>query len=247
VEKNHTEARNGMSQLLPESHFHHLGRRLGHTFNQPTLLVQAFQHASYVNEQDDTRLENNERLEFLGDAVLDLAVSHFLMDRYPEANEGQLSKYRAMLVGESGLYEIARELKLGQYLLLGKGEEQSNGREKPSILANTLEALVGAVYLDAGFDRTLAVLRRLLWPMLEDVASKALVTDFKSMLQEYTQETAKTVPTYRLEAEIGPPHDKTFRVALILNGERLADGEGKSKKEAEQNAAREAFHCLVGS
>jgi ribonuclease-3 len=223
-----------------------LSKKLGYTFKQPELLLQAFRHASYVNEQADSNLKDNERLEFLGDAVLDLAISGFLMDLFQDAKEGDLSKYRAMVVDEAGLCQVASELDLGHYLLLGRGEEQTGGREKPSILADTIEALIGAIYLDAGFDRTRQVIRRLFSPLIERVDTKEMVHDFKSLLQEYTQKTHNTLPRYRLVEENGPAHDKTFKMVLTLNGVILAEGEGKSKKEAEQNAAREAFLCLKG-
>jgi ribonuclease III len=221
-----------------------LGHKLGHTFNQPELLSQAFRHASYVNEQADSNLKDNERLEFLGDAVLDLAISHLLMKRFEDAEEGDLSKFRAMVVDEAGLYQIALMLGLGDYLLLGKGEEHSSGREKPSILANTTEALIGALYLDAGFDTALEVIGKLFLPLLEKVGTLEIIYDYKSIFQEYTQKTYKTLPNYQLLEEVGPAHDKTFKVALCLNGETLAEGKGKSKKEAEQEAAKEAFICL---
>jgi len=233
-----------MDISLHKSVLEELGRTLGHNFHRPDLLVTAFRHASYVNEQADPDLEDNERLEFLGDAVLDLAVSHLLMDLFHDAEEGDLSKYRAMLVDETGLCHIAIKLRLGDYLLLGKGEEQSNGRQKPSILANTMEALLGALYLDAGFDKTMGIIRRLFLPLLKKVSSRELDKDFKSLLQEYTQRTYKVLPKYSLIKASGPPHDRTFQVKLDLNGKILAWGEGKSKKEAEQKAAKEAFFCL---
>ncbi len=224
--------------------FDELSKELRYTFNQPELLFQAFRHASYVNEQIDLGLEDNERLEFLGDAVLDLAISHFLMELFQHAEEGVLSKYRATVVDEAGLYQVARRLRLGDYLLLGRGEEQCLGREKPSILANTMEALIGALYLDAGFEKTMEILRELFSPLLEKVSADEMVHDFKTLLQEYTQQAYKSLPKYQLVKESGPPHDKTFEVVLTLNEKILAEGGGKSKKEAEQNAAREAFCCL---
>jgi len=227
--------------------FDELSQRLGYTFKRPELLLQALRHASYVNEQDDANLEDNERLEFLGDAVLDLVISDLLMERFQHAEEGTLSKYRALVVDESGLYRVAWTLQLGNYLLLGKGEEQSNGREKPSILADAVEALLGAVYLDAGFNKTMEVITRLFAPLLDRVETEEMVHDFKSLLQEYTQETCKTLPRYRLVRESGPAHDKTFTIVLTLNGEILGQAEGKSKKEAEQKVAREAFLCMKES
>lgn len=234
----------GRSDLKLE--FEELSNALGYVFTQHELLLQAFRHSSYVNEQSDQDLEDNERLEFLGDAVLDLAVSHLLMDNFLDAEEGDLSKYRAMVVDESGLCQIAERLNLGDYLFLGKGEEQSQGRKKPSILANTMEALLGALYLDAGFEKAMDVIRMLFAPLIVRAGTEDMLHDFKSQLQEYTQKIYKTLPSYSLSHESGPAHDKTFRVTLSLNGDILAEGEGKSKKEAEQKAAREAYRCLQG-
>jgi ribonuclease-3 len=224
-----------------------LCKTLGYEFKQPQLLLQAFRHASYINEQCDSSLEDNERLEFLGDAVVDLAISHLLMERFQDAEEGDLSKYRAAVVDEAGLYQIALRLRLGACLRLGKGEEQSGGREKPSILANSVEALIGALYLDAGFGKTLEIIRKLFSSSLKRVGTQEMIHDYKSLLQEYTQASYKTLPRYHLIKESGPAHDKTFTVVLMLNGERLGEGEGKSKKEAEQQVAREVFLCLKGS
>jgi len=221
-----------------------LSRKLGHTFNDPELLLQAFRHSSYVNEQLDVKQTDNERLEFLGDAVLDLVISDLLMKSFQDAEEGDLSKYRAMVVHETALYHVALTLGLGDYLLLGKGEEQTKGREKPSILADTMEALLGAIYLDAGFDRVFEVINRLFLPLLEKVDKKEMLHDYKSLLQEFTQQTYKTLPRYHLIEESGPAHDKTFKIVLTINEEILAEGKGKSKKEAEQKVAREAFFCL---
>jgi len=224
--------------------FESLDKKLGYTFKNPELLVQSVCHSSYVNEQVDSTLEDNERLEFLGDAVLDLAISHILMLRFKDAAEGDLSKFRATVVDEAGLYEVALRLELGEYLLLGKGEEQSRGREKPSILADTTEALIGAIYLDSGFDMAMEIIKGLFSSLLGRVGTEELVHDFKSLLQEYSQQSYKTLPRYRLIKETGPAHDRSFQVALSLKGEVLAEGEGSSKKEAEQNAARVAFFYL---
>jgi ribonuclease-3 len=221
-----------------------LNRKLRYTFKEPQLLVLAFQHSSYVNEQTDSNLRDNERLELLGDAVLDLAITHILMELFEDSNEGDLSKYRAAVVNENGLYRVAQELALGDYLLLGKGEEATSGREKPSILADTMEAVLGALYLDAGFDKTKEIIHRLFLPLLKRIDAGKPSNDYKSQLQEYTQEIYKARPEYVLVEESGPAHDKAFRVALLLQGETIAEGEGKSKKEAEQEAAGKAFECL---
>lgn len=233
-----------MSSKEEKINLQDLNERLGYTFQDTDLLKEAFRHSSYVNERADLGLKDNERLEFLGDAVLDLAISHILMTLFQQASEGDLSKYRASVVNEKGLFQIAKGLGLGDYLKLGKGEKLTQGREKPSILANTLEALIGALYLDAGFSKTSEIIHDLFVPLLGKIDSGQVINDFKSRLQEYTQEIYKVRPQYLLLEERGPAHDKTFRVALRLNGETLAEGEGRSKKEAEQRAAREAFFCL---
>jgi ribonuclease III len=222
-----------------------LSERLEYQFKNDELLAQAFRHASYVNEVGDCDLKDNETLEFLGDAVLDLAVGHILMELFKSANEGELSKCRASVVSERGLFDLARELRLGDYLLLGRGEELSGGREKPSILANTLEALVGAIYLDAGFPKTREIIHKLFISTIERMEIETLRSDYKSLLQEYTQQRFKSRPEYLLLSERGPAHERTFRIAIYLNGELKAEGEGKSKKEAEQEAAREALVWLT--
>lgn len=222
-----------------------LCRKLGYEFGKPELLAEALRHASHVNETGDPLIRDNERLEFLGDAVLDLAVSHLLMNVFRDAKEGHLSKWRASVVNERVLSQLARELDLGSYLVLGKGEEMSGGRDKPSILADTFEALLGAVYQDGGFEPAMGIVRTLLLGNIEQLGEVAPGEDFKSLLQEFTQETYRTRPEYALVSETGPAHDKTFRVGLFLQGKSVAEGEGKSKKEAEQKAAREAFLCLT--
>ena len=221
-----------------------LFEKLEYRFKNNDLLTEAFRHSSYVNERRITGLRDNERLEFLGDAVLDLAVSHILMEVFQDVNEGDLSKYRATVVNEKGLFLMAKELGLGEYILLGKGEDMSKGREKPSILANTMEALLGALYIDAGFELTKEIIHKLFLPVIEALNFNNVSGDYKSMLQEYTQEEYSTLPEYLLKEESGPAHDKTFKVVLCLKGKTIAEGVGKSKKEAEQKAAREAYNCL---
>ncbi len=217
---------------------------LNYSFKNQELLSEAFRHPSYVYEKDDPGVSDNQRLEFLGDAVINLAISHLLMESFPEMKEGDLSKYRASLVSESGLHFIARELELGDYLLLGKGEERTNGRKKPSILTDALEALIGAIYLDGGFTDVLRVIEGIFSPLLNRIGLGGSINDFKTELQEYSQEAFQSTPEYRLEKETGPDHNKTFYVAVYLKGNVLGRGEGKSKKEAEQRAAKEALACL---
>jgi len=227
-----------------KSRFQKLQDQLRYRFKDTAQLQQAFQHASYVNENVDEKLKDNERLEFLGDAVLDLAISHLLMDRFPGADEGTLSRFRAMLVDEQGLCRVASRLHLGDFVLLGKGEEQTQGRRKPSILANTMEALLGAMYLDGGYESAFQVIQRIFAVSLERIDTPEMVHDFKSRLQEFTQKMNRMMPRYRLVDENGPPHDRRFVVEIAYNGRTIARGEGRSKKEAEQHAAREALSCL---
>ena len=218
-----------------------LEKALGYVFKNPSLLAQACRHASYVNERDDRDFGDNERFEFLGDAVLDLVVSHILMFRFPDVDEGVLSRYRAMLVDEAGLFAVATGLRLGNHIMLGKGEEHSSGRTKPSILANAMEAVLGAIYLDGGYERAFEVIENLFSSSLQGLENPAKAHDYKSRLQEFTQKAYKSIPKYRLVQEEGPPHDRRFLVELNHRGQILAQGWGKSKKEAEQSAAREAL------
>jgi ribonuclease-3 len=166
------------------------------------------------------------------------------MESFPEMKEGDLSKYRASLVSENGLSCIALELELGDYLLLGKGEERTDGRKKLSILSDALEAFIGAIYLDGGFTEALRVIAKLFSSLLESISHGKSVNDFKTDLQEYSQEAFQSTPQYRLEKETGPDHNKTFYAEVYLKGDLKGKGKGKSKKEAEQNAAKEALTCL---
>jgi ribonuclease III len=230
------------------SQFEALEGVLGHTFRDRALLEQALRHASWCNEQpaSATPLDDNERLEFLGDAVLDLVVGHRLMTRFPLLREGQLSVMRAQVVSEAGLSEVAAQLGLGQWLLLGKGEEKSGGRTKPSILADAFEAILAAVYLDGGFTAAWDLVGRLLAQRIDTVEPKSFY-DFKTRLQEASQARLKATPTYRVVNELGPDHDKRFVVAVTIGEDEWARAVGKSKKEAEQMAAAEAHFRLEGS
>lgn len=219
---------------------------LGYTFRDRGLLEQALRHASWCNEHTAAKLEDNERLEFLGDAVLDLVVGHKLMTRYPQLREGELSVTRAQVVSEAGLSEVAGQLGLGDWLVLGKGEEKSGGRSKPSILADAFEALLAAVYLDGGFAAVWEIADRLLTYRIETVEFKGFY-DFKTRLQETSQARLKSTPTYRVVQELGPDHDKRFVVAVTIGDDEWARAVGKSKKEAEQMAAAEAHFRLEGS
>ncbi len=222
--------------------------KISYRFKKKDLLEEACRHSSFVNEQPETHLtaacvKDNERLEFLGDAVLNLVVGHVLMDRYPQLPEGDLSRMRAHLVNESELAIVAREIDLGDFLLLGKGEIQSNGREKKSILADAFEAVVAAIYLDGGFDAAFRFVRDRFVDRVSGTASPVSVADYKSRLQEIVQTTHKAMPIYEVIGESGPDHDKTFAVRITVC-DLAAEGIGKSKKTAEQDAARQALMLL---
>lgn len=217
--------------------------KLGHKFNSKELLEEALRHSSFVNEQPKSDLRDNERLEFLGDAVINLIVGHILMDRHPHLKEGDLSRTRANLVNESQLAVIARSLDLGGFIRLGKGEIQTDGREKNSILAGAFEALVAAVYLDGGFKTAFRIIENSFVPFLELVHSVTDSYDYKSQLQEWVQEKQGEIPKYKVIREEGPDHDKTFWISV--NAFDLeTEGRGKNKKTAEQDAARKMLEVL---
>jgi len=217
--------------------------KLNYKFNNPGLLEEALRHSSFVNEQS-VDLRDNERFEFLGDAVLNLVIGHLLMQRYPDLKEGELSRNRANLVNEYQLAEVALDLNLGVYIQLGKGEIQSNGREKKSILANTLEAVIAAIYLDGGFEAAFSFVSSHFGESLNTIATSMAYNDYKSRLQELVQLTYKVVPVYHVVEESGPDHNKTFIVHLDVKG-LDTEGVGKSKKMAEQDAARKALEILT--
>ena len=220
-----------------------LQQKLCYEFKNLDFLVESLRHSSFVNENLELDIQDNERLEFLGDAVLNLVVGHMLMVRYPDLKEGDMSKMRANLVNESQLASIAQEMNLGSYLQLGKGEIQTKGWEKPSILANTFEAVIAAIYLDGGFDATFKIIDGQFSLLLESVVMSTVNHDFKSQVQELVQMKQQKVPAYTVVHESGPDHDKTFRVQLNA-GKIQTEGEGKSKKAAEQNAARKCLKLL---
>ncbi len=209
----------------------------------PALLEEALRHSSYVNEQLDADMRDNERLEFLGDAVLNLVIGHLLMQTYPQMHEGDLSRIRANMVNETQLAEIARSLDLGPHLLLGKGEIQSNGQEKNSLLANAFEAVVAAIYLDGGLEAAAAMVQYHFSDLVESAPTATNGQDYKSRLQEAVQSTIKEIPQYRVVDESGPDHEKTFTVAMSV-GNVQTQGVGRSKKAAEQEAARKGLELL---
>lgn len=220
-----------------------LEEALRYCFQDRKRLEEAKRHRSFVNEHPGSGVRNNERLEFLGDAVINLAVGHLLMERFSDAPEGELSKMRSILVNEFTLADIARSIKLGSYLFLGKGEDMSGGREKNSILADALEALYGAIYLDGGYKAAYDSIMRFTPFFLNRLNHGETRFDYKSRLQEHIQGAQMETPTYRVAKETGPDHDKTFEVEIAVAG-ILAKGTGKSKKAAEQEAAKSALEMI---
>jgi ribonuclease-3 len=220
-----------------------LQKKIAYRFRNIQLFTQALTHRSYLY-QSNAEGEDNERLEFLGDSVIELAVSHLLLSHFPHRAEGGLSKARALLVKEATLASLARRVRLGKALRLGRGEEETGGREKDSILAGCLEALMAAVYLDGGYDEVFRVVEGLYTPLLEEMKGELKDQDFKTRLQEYIQKHLDTTPHYTVTDEEGPAHAKTFGVVITIDGKAYGRGRGKSKKEAEQRAAEEALRSL---
>lgn len=223
-----------------------LEKRLGYRFSNRQLLHEALRHRSYVNEQNTPRLRDNERLEFLGDAVVNLVVGHLLMRRKSNLKEGDLSRMRASLVNESHLASVARRLHIGAVIQLGRGESQTGGQEKNSILADAFEALAAALYLDGGFDNAFAILEAHFKNALGKMEASRASDDFKSQLQELVQRKHGDIPKYSITGHSGPDHDKTFMVRLSVRA-ITTEGCGKSKKQAEQDAARKAILLLEKS
>ncbi len=220
-----------------------LQQTLGISWNDPSLLEQSLVHSSYINENPSFAPASNERLEFLGDAVLDLVIAEKLYQNFPQFNEGEMTKLRSILVRRDTLARIARALSLGNYLYLGKGEEASGGRHNPTNLAGALEAVIAAIFLDQGLATTGDFILRLFDKQLKKVVSQGIKPDYKSQLQELIQSRQQTV-AYHLAEATGPAHDKRFTVEVRLDNTVLGRGSGKSKKEAETEAAHMALERL---
>lgn len=229
---------------IREQEYEQLYERLGYRFQNYTLLRQALTHRSFVNEIGDPDIEDNEKFEFLGDSVLGLVISDFLFRNFPRFREGDLSRVKSHVVSEPFLAEIARELDLGAFLLLGKGEAASGGHEKNSLLANCYEAIVASIYLDGGIEAARNFLLACFQERIETLIEQQHILDHKSLLQEHSQEIFNCTPVYRLRQILGPDHDKTFEVELLIKKEVFSVGSGKNKKEAEQAAAKEALAKL---
>ncbi len=215
-----------------------LEKRIGYCFKEKALLKQALTHSSYANEQKINKLPDYERLEFLGDAVLEMVSSTFLFEKFPELSEGKLTKTRATLVCGASLAFCAKDIELGKFVLLGRGEEATGGREKETITSDVMEAVIGAIYLDGGLDKASAFIHRL---VLSDLEHKQLFYDSKSLLQEYVQRESGSTLSYVVLDENGPDHDKEFIIEVRVNGKAMGRGVGKTKKAAEQKAAYEAL------
>ncbi len=214
-----------------------LEKNIGITFSNKELLETAITHRSYINEHRKVK-EHNERLEFLGDAVLELIVSDFLFRKFNDRAEGELTSFRSALVRTDSLALTAKDLKLGEYLLLSKGEEDSGGREKDFLLANTFEAVLGAIYLDQGYDISKKFVEQYLLPKIDDIVEFRLDIDSKTRIQELAQSIHKSTPEYEVIKEEGPDHDKTFTVVVKINDKVIGEGVGSSKQRAEEQAAK---------
>lgn len=211
------------------------------TFKDKKLLEQAFIHRSYINENAGSKLSHNERLEFLGDAVLELIVTDFLYKKYPSYTEGELTAIRSALVNAIIISEVASKIGMNDYLLLSKGEAKDNGKARQYILANTYEAYIGAAYLDQGYNVVNRFVTATLLPHTEEIVAKKLWRDAKSLVQEKVQEFVGVTPMYKILSESGPDHDKHFTVGIFFGPSLIAEGKGKSKQEAEQKAAETAL------
>ena len=223
---------------------HTLEEKLGYVFSNKNLLENALQHSSYANEHRNTGMRSNERLEFLGDAVLGVVTADYLFKKHPDLPEGDLTRIRAALVCEESLHEVAQSLGLGRYLKLGRGEELGGGRERPSILADATESVFAAVYLDGGMEAAGALIHRVLLDKEREEAVEERRRDYKTELQELVQRKSGSTLSYRMVGSSGPDHAKVFEAAALLNGADIATGTGRSKKDAEQAAARAALEKL---
>ncbi len=227
--------------MLDFSRFTPFEEKIGVVFQDKHLIAQAFTHRSYINEHRHVVAGHNERLEFLGDAVLELVVTEHLYHKYPDRPEGELTSFRSALVNTTSLSLLALALEVNDFLLLSRGEAKDTGRARQYILANTFEAVIGAIYLDQGYEVAKRFIGNQLFPLIEEIVQKNLWQDAKSRFQERAQEIVSVTPHYETVQEVGPDHDKQFTVAVFLGNEEVAQGGGRSKQEAEQEAARVAL------
>lgn len=218
-----------------------LENKIGYKFKNNRLLKESLTHRSYLNENPGWETDHNERLEFLGDAVLELAVTEELYNRFPDYDEGKMTAIRAALVNYQNLARIGKDINLEKYVLFSRGEAKDTGRARDVITANALEAVIGAIYLDSDYQQARVFVNKLIVTKLQDILRNGAYRDPKSMLQEKVQDQLKTTPNYRVLEEVGPEHKKIFKVGVYFNGDLIATGEGYSKQEAELEAARKAL------
>jgi ribonuclease-3 len=237
-EMRHKNKKKNYQRVVLTKKIKSLEEKLGYTFKTPKLITEALTHKSYKQSYD------NERLEFLGDAVLDLVIGEYLYKKFPKSNEGSLSKIRASLVNESGFDKLAKDLQLGEYIYLSNAEENNGGREKPSLLSNAFEAVIGAIYLESGLKTVEQIAIKLIEKNHKDISLDSLFRDFKTTLQELTQARFGITPDYKVVATRGPDHLKEFEVAVIIEDKEYARAKGKSKKIAQQEAAKQAIAIL---
>ena len=226
---------------MKEKDFTEFENIIGVEFKNKSILIQSLTHRSFLNEHRSSKAGHNERLEFLGDAVLELVVTHYLYEKYPTKTEGDMTSIRSALVNAQTCADVAKEINLNEFLLLSKGEAKDTGRARQYILANALEAVIGAIYLDRGYDFAKDFIFRFMIPMTERIVSEELWVDAKSKFQERAQDEAAITPSYKTTKEEGPDHDKKFTVGVFLKQDLVAEGVGESKQEAEQDAARRAL------
>jgi ribonuclease III len=226
---------------MKEKDFSEFERTIEIKFNDQEILKQAFTHRSFLNEHKSLKGKHNERLEFLGDAVLELVITHYLYNKYPDKNEGDLTSIRSALVNAQTCADVAKKLEVNDYLLLSKGEAKDTGRARQYILANTLEAIIGAIYMDSGYEKACDFILKHIAPLTAQIVKEELWVDAKSKFQEKAQDIEGVTPSYKTIREIGPDHDKKFTVGVFIGEEMAAEGEGDSKQDAEQSAARNAL------
>ena len=223
-----------------EERFQEFEEKIGVIFNNKKIIQEAFTHRSFINENKEVGVPHNERMEFLGDAVLELVVTDFLYREYPDKNEGELTSIRAALVNTQSISEGAKMWEMNKYLLLSKGEAKDTGKARDYILANSFESVIGAIYLDRGYETAYGFIKKSLFHKTKNIVEEELWKDAKSRLQEKAQEVVNITPSYKVVNEEGPDHDKQFTVGVFLKDEKITEGIGSSKQEAEQLAAQSA-------
>lgn len=233
-----------MEDIFKSSTIDQLENKIGYSFIDKNIIATAITHSSYANEKKAKKLRYNERIEFLGDSVLSLVISEYLFTKYPNLPEGELTVTRAKIVCESSLSQCAKNIELGRYLLLGKGEELSGGRHKASVLSDAFEALIGAMYIDGGFETAKGFILKYMEQIIKSCVAGKVLYDFKTQLQELIQQNGDQHISYHVINESGPDHNKTFETEVRINNDILGKGSGHSKKESEQNAARNALENL---